>query len=237
MEPTIDGVTRWLHDLLDEAKPGGETQQAALQAVSSLAQPGQTAGVLRSVRARPADLSALLAHSYRHPLGFDQLTLINAAPRFRLRLHTWWPDDDRGTEHVHDHRYPPAAAILHGGYEMHLLRPDPAGVRMAEFREQPNQAAEGWHLERIGDTSLGLAGTIQLTKGDTYALAADTLHQVGVAPGTQCLTLFLETAPAGITTRVFAERSINDRASTLKQPLTREDYLRILDAALTVITI
>ncbi|HEX4062175.1 MAG TPA: hypothetical protein VHY58_14260 [Streptosporangiaceae bacterium] len=236
MEPAIDSVTRWLHDLLDGAKPGGETQQAAFQALSSLAQPGHTVAVLRSLRARPANVSRLLARSYRHPLGFDQLALIDAAPRFRLRLHTWWPDSDRGTEHVHDHRYPPAAAILHGGYAMHLLRPDPVGVQMTEFREQPNQLTEGWQLDRIGDTSLGLVGTIQLTKGDAYALAADTLHQVVVAPGTQCLTLFLESTPVGLTTRVFAERGASARASTPKQHLTREDYLRILDAALTVIT-
>jgi hypothetical protein len=235
MDLTPGGVARWLHGLLDDAPAGEATQRAALEAVSGLGTPGRIVPVLRSLHDDPRSAAARAVQSYRHPLGFDKLELIDAAPRFMLRLHIWWPTHPRGTEDVHNHRYAPASAILHGGYEMRIFQPAGHGAAMAEFREEYTGHEAGWRLDPAGEGTLALIAVSKLTSGDSYALAADTLHRVAIAPEAACVTLFLETAPIRSTTQIFTEVGNPPRPVTPKLPLSPEDYSQVLARVLAVL--
>ncbi|HEY2577158.1 MAG TPA: hypothetical protein VGI74_12710 [Streptosporangiaceae bacterium] len=235
MDLTPGAAARRLHSLLDDAPPGEATQRAALEAVSGLGAPGQIVPVLRALREDPQIVAARAVQSYRHPLGFDKLELIDAAPRFILRLHIWWPDRPRGTEDVHNHRYAPASAILHGGYEMQVFQSASHGAVMAEFREEYTVHEASWRLDPIGEAHLTLTAMSKLTSGDSYVLAADTLHRVAIAPEVACVTLFLETAPIRSTTQIFTEAGSPTRPVTPKLPLRQEGYLQILARVLAVL--
>jgi len=235
MDLTPSGMARWLHRLLDDVPAGEATQRAALEAISGLGAPGRIVPVLRALGEDPSSVAARSVQSYRHPLGFDKLELIGAAPRFILRLHIWWPGHPRGAEDVHNHRYAPASAILHGGYEMQIFQPASRGVAMAEFREEYTVHEARWRLDPIGQTPLALTATSKLTSGDSYALAADTLHRVTIAPEATCVTLFLETAPIRSTTQIFTEVGSPFRPVTPKLPLGPGDYLQVLAKVLAVL--
>ncbi len=236
MDLTPGGVTRWLGNLLQTARSEDATQRAALEAVSLLASAERIPALLSSLHSSPQDLNDRTILSYRHALGFDKLTLIDAAPLFVLRMHVWWPERDRGTEHVHDHRFVLASAILRGGYEMDIFTPDAGGEPMSEFREQMSDPTADWRLYPVGPAHLRLLSTTRLIQGVSYAQAADTLHRITVAPGTLCLTLFLETAAVGSTTRIFSAERINHSVTVPKQTLTTEEYLQLLNAVLAELT-
>jgi hypothetical protein len=236
MDLTSSGVTHWLYNLLQTARSNDDTQRAALEAISLLASPERVSALLSSLRSSTQGLDDRTMLSYRHALGFDKLTLINAAPSFVLRIHAWWPERNRGTEHIHDHRFVLASAILRGGYDMHSFTPDIAGEPMSEFREQLSDPSADWRLYPVGSAHLRLLGTTKLIQGVSYSQAADTLHQVVVTPETLCLTLFLETAAISSTTRIFSEARINHSVTVPKQILTTEEYLQLLDAVLAEIT-
>lgn len=235
MDLTPSAAAHRLHRLLDDVPAGEATQRAALEAISGLGTPGRIVPVLRALGEDPSGVAARAVQSYRHPLGFSKLELIDAAPRFILRLHIWWAGHPRGTEDVHNHRYAPASAILHGGYEMQIFQPASRGTAMAEFREEYTVHEASWRLDPIGETTLALTATSNLTGGDSYALAADTLHRVTIAPETTCVTLFLETAPIRSTTQIFTEVGSPARPVTPKLPLGPEDYRQVLAKVLTVL--
>lgn len=235
MDLTPGGLARRLHRLLDDVPAGEATQRAALEAISGLGTPGRIVPVLRALGADPSTVAARSVQSYRHPLGFDKLELIDAAPRFILRLHIWWPGHSRGAEDVHNHRYAPASVILHGGYEMQIFQRASRGVAMAEFREEYTVHEASWRLEPVGEIALALTATGNLSSGDSYALAADTLHRVTIAPEATCVTLFLETAPIRSTTQIFTEVGSPSRPVAPKLPLGPEGYLQVLAKVLSVL--
>ena len=230
MEVTVAGVTDWLHGLLDESRTTEETQRAALSAVTTLAAPETTMQLLMSVRDTAQALSRRVELSYRHALGFDKLALIDGAPSFVLRLHVWWPEQHRGSEHVHDHRFVLASAILRGGYEMQVFRAESAGLPVTEYREQLSRPDADWQLSPLGPSHLRMLSSARLSAPCSYVLAADTLHRVIVLPDTLCLTLFLETAAVGSTTRVFTDAGVSAPMTMPKLTLSSSDYLRLLDA-------
>jgi hypothetical protein len=175
-------------------------------------------------------------HSYLHPLGFHKLMLINAAPAFELRLHVWWPDAPPGVDHIHNHRFAFASAVVRGGYNMRIFQTDPAGQPMYEYHENVSPDG-GWQLTPVGPARLGLLTSVNLEPGASYALAANALHRVDVAPGDLCVTLLLRTECAtGLATRVFAEPGQAVAASIPIKETSTEDYREQLDALLGELT-
>src|SRR5581483_9107470 len=160
MDLTSSAVTHWLHDLLQTARSDDDTQRAALEAVSFLAAPERMPALLSSLRSSTESLNDRTMLSYRHALGFDKLTLINSAPSFVLRMHAWWPKHNRGAEHVHNHRFVLASAILRGGYDMHSFASDTAGEPMYEFQEQLSDPSADWRLQPVGPAHLGCSAAL-----------------------------------------------------------------------------
>jgi hypothetical protein len=220
-----DGVIGSLYDALGHPQPaGGNHANVALETTSSLAQPSRLAGLLRSLGHDGGAVANCASQSYLHPLGFHKLMLINAAPLFELRLHVWWPDSSPGADHIHNHRFPFASAIVRGGYKMQIFQAAATGVPMLEYREQPSPDG-GWQLTAVSPAHLTPVASLNLAPGTSYAVAADTLHRVTVAPGSLCVTLLLSTAyAAGPTTRVFAEPGQPVRGLIPLTTMSCDDY-------------
>ena len=235
MSSTLAETTHMLHDAFDGLESRDDVLDTALATVSGLAQPSMLAGLVRSLRASAQAVDACATLSYHHPLGFDKLALIDAEPEFMLRLHVWWPGNARGAEHVHNHRFGLATCVVRGGYDMEVFQPAKTGLPMVEYREKLSPGSADWELDPLNPLNaahLRLLTRIRLAEGAGYALAANTLHRVGVAPGALCVTLFLETLIVGSKTRVFAEPDQAPPAFTPKEALNSDGYLQRVDAVL-----
>lgn len=231
MSSALDRVTRTLQRHLGQPSPGSQAH-VALDLVSSLAEGSLLAEIRQSLQAAPDRLARRAADSHRHPLGFDRLALVNAEPAFMLRVHAWWPTSSRGREHVHNHRFAFASSIVCGGYDMEVYQPDPEGVPMDEYEEHVAPLTGNWSLELQGSGRLSVRCTTRLGAGGSYWVGPETLHRVDVPADQTCITLFLETALTGVTTRVFTRPGDMPPAYTRKRALSVAEYQRILDAVI-----
>jgi hypothetical protein len=159
--------------------------------------------------------------------------LVNAAPLFELRLHVWWPDSNPGVDHVHNHRFAFASAVVRGSYNMQVYQVDPAGAPALEYREMVSPQG-GWRLTPAGTARIGLLTSVNLEPGTSYALASDALHRVAVAPGALCITLLLRTALAPRqSTRVFAKPGHGVPTMIPIMAMSSDDYRKHLKALLS----
>lgn len=223
------------HGHADDAQPAGLGEIAAAE-VAVLGQRTRILELLGWVRADPAALAACAALSYRHPLGFDNLGLIDAAPRFSLRLHLWRPGGSRSAEHVHNHRFGFASVLLRGSYEMRIFRPGQTGTPVTEYREGLANRAAGWRLDRVGEAHVRQLAGLTLHQGSSYWIGPQTLHRVEVPPAYLCCTLFLETASVAPTTRVFTAPGLAVQASTPRRTFSPDDYARGIDVVIAELT-
>jgi hypothetical protein len=233
MDLTIEAVTdRLQRSAGDFSAAAGEAPERALEIMSALARPRQLSELLRSLRASPQIAAECATKSYKHPLGFDKILLIDSYPAFKLRLHAWWPGNDPSTPHVHDHRYGLASTIVRGEYHMQLFQRDQSGNPMTEYREVYTGGQSGWNLETIGNARLQRLASVSFYAGSSYAIAASALHRIIVPPDAMCVTLFLETLSAESSTHVFAEPGIAVPPVTPMRTLTSDGYEQRLDAVL-----
>jgi len=205
MSVTMVDVRRVLSALLLEHSPADYDSKAILNALSSIAQPDALVGLIDSVRADSRALASCASRSFRHPLGFDKIMLLNCLPLFSLRIHVWWPSDTAGVEHIHNHRFNFVSFAVRGGYTMETFQADgDSGIIMAEYQETLTQKRK-WELRRLGDAYIQPLCTVAVKQGSGYELQADTLHKVTVEPGSMCITIFLQTTQIRTTTRVFTQ--------------------------------
>jgi hypothetical protein len=199
--------------------------------------------LMRAARGDRAAAEANATRSYRHPLGFEKLVLRDAEPDYSLRLHVWWPDARPGVEHVHNHRYGFATAIVRGGYQMRLYQRADAeavgdAIAMTGYVEQVSGAHAGtaagsrWSLTPTGAERLRVISSFELTAGGGYALAAETLHQIHVPPGQLCVTLFLQTELVGGDTRVFTDGDTPPAYELVRRTMSAAEYQDRLSALL-----
>ncbi len=225
-------ATSIIHSALPQAIDPGQAPEGAMTALHQIAGDAEVSSFLRATR----DDTTVPFHatrSYRHPLGFDTLLLIEAPPRFRLRMHAWWPYNEPTVEHVHNHRFAVATKIILGHYEMKTYQIGPEGSPMSEYRERSSPEEETWSMDHIGVANLRVSASTHIGKGSGYALAADVLHQVWVPQGTMCVTLFL-TVPAILDqpryTRVFAPEGTWAPEPSQKHVMLVGDYQDRLEA-------
>lgn len=225
MRLVLDGVTGSLYDALGQASLAGRSHSSvALEKTSSLAHSSHLTQLLRSLIDDTEAAEKCANWSYLHPLGFHKLMLINASPLFDLRLHVWWPDGEPGVDHIHNHRFALASAVVRGGYNMQLFQADPAGTPMVEYREASTPNG-GWRLTRLGTARLGQLTSVNLGPGASYDLTASALHRVDVARGNLCITLVLRTSHVtGLATRVFARPDQPVSRSIPVEEMSRNNY-------------
>ena len=214
------------------APAGDESPDSAVAVVSLLAYSGRIAEFLCAIRDTPALVKHCAPMSHRHPLGFEKIMLIDAQPQFFLRMHAWRPGGEPGVEHVHNHRFMMATAVLRGCYDLQIFQPCRLGMPMVEYRETTGPDGRTWCLDNIGIRHLRLLTSARVSRGGGYALAADALHRVRVPGDTLCITLFLGAlASAGVApqTRVFAAPGNGAPAQTQMKPFSGDEYRRRLD--------
>jgi len=219
------------HGHADDGRPAGLAETATAE-VTVLGQRTRILELLGWVRADPAALAACAALSYRHPLGFDNLGLIDAGPLFTLRLHLWRPGGSRSVEHVHNHRFGFASMLLRGSYEMRIFRPGQTGMPMTEYREGLASRAAGWRLDQVGEAHVRQLAVLTLHQGSSYWIGPQVLHRIAVPPAALCCTLFLETARVAPTTRVFTTPGLAVPAAVPRRTFSPDDYARGIDAVI-----
>lgn len=228
------GVIDSLHDDLGRALLQAGTQKAALETTSWLGRSRLLTKLLGSLHENPAAAAACARESYQHPLGFFKLMLINAAPLFELRAHVWWPDSTPGVDHIHNHRFAFASAIVRGSYDMQTFRVDRAGTPVMEYREMVS-AESGWRLQAVGPAWLRVLTSATVAEGTGYALTPGVLHRIRVPTGSPCVSLLLRTTMAGATTRVFASPGDEVPRRIPLKALSGDDYRRQLAALLRLL--
>ena len=231
LEATAAGLRR----ALAQAPVTAGASSVAMDELRALAEPHRVTALLEEVLRDDAHAARHAGLSYTHPLGFEKIILIDAEPDFALRLHAWWPTGTPEVEHIHDHRFGFATTILAGGYTMRTFAISPDGDEMAEYREESAGTRPAWRLERVGENRLIVASESRLGRGANYALAAQTLHQVDVTPGTLCITMFLQTRVIGSATRVFALPERHEPPVRAKRPMSVQSYRAQLDAVLAAL--
>ena len=231
LEATAAGLRR----ALAVAPATAGASSVALDELRALAEPLGVAALLEEVLRDNAHAARHAGLSYTHPLGFEKIILIDAEPDYALRVHAWWPTGTPEIEHVHNHRFGFASTILAGGYTMRTFAISPDGDDVAEYREQTAETPPAWRLERVGENRLIVASESRLGRGAHYALAAQTLHQVDVTPGTLCITMFLQTKVIATATRVFAQPGRHEPPLRAKKPMSVQSYRAQLDAVLAAL--
>jgi hypothetical protein len=234
MGQTHSGAAAVLHEIL--ARPADDPDRSAelLETVSAMARPSELTELLLSLYKDDQAISACTKRSFRHPLGFDKLALIDALPLFILRIHAWWPRSESGVDHVHNHRFSFVSSIVCGSYDMQMYTKDPNGSLMVEYQEEVT-ADLGWRLQRVATTRIKPLTTIRLQQGASYALPAETLHRITVQHEVPCLTLFLQTKISRSTTQVFVDHDDPVPAGTPKRPFSCENYRQQLASVISLL--
>lgn len=122
-------------------------------------------------------LTCAAERTIEHVNGFDRITLVNALPHYRLRLHIWWPERRGTPEDIHNHAWDFGSALLCGQLRFKTYILDPTGEEHWLYRHRYGQpsAYRGGDVERVQlrcvfDTSMP-AGTI-------YTFDHDQIHRV-----------------------------------------------------------
>jgi hypothetical protein len=234
MGQTYSGAAAILHDALKQPPRGGQPSADLLEILSAMARPDDLAELLLSLGKDDKVIDACAERSFRHPLGFSKLTLIDALPLFNLRVHVWWPGDEGGVDHVHNHRFSFVSGVVGGSYDMQLYEQDPAGFPVIEYRENVSPEL-GWRLDYVATTRIRPITTIRLQPGTSYKLPAETLHRVTVQQAVPCVTLFLQTTISRSTTQVFIKPGEPIPSQIAKQPYSGDDYRRQLESILALL--
>src|SRR5215213_3610947 len=122
--------------------------------LESLKGRGQLCTLLKSLLGDERRLESVAARSYSHSNNFDKIVLSDAkSPAYKVRLHIWWPDDKPAkVEHVHNHAWDFATAIVTGGYMTQIFQRCDDGAEWHEYRYQlPKSSDEDTYwLEYLG---------------------------------------------------------------------------------------
>lgn len=237
LDPTLEATADRLRRAFAAAPATAGAPGAAMEELRRLAEPRSVAALLEGVLRDDAHAAFHAGLSYTHPLGFEKIILLDAEPEFALRIHVWWPTGKPEIEHVHNHRFGFASFVLAGGYTMRTFAISPDGDDMVEYREEVADTPPAWRLERVGENRLVVASESRLGQGAYYGLAAQTLHQVDVTPGTLCITMFLQTCVTGSATQVFALPGRHETRVRAKKPMSVKSYRAQLDAVLAALAV
>lgn len=254
---TIRTVAGILDRRLGAGAPGAHRSaaQEALGAMGELLDADLLAPLLDELAAeadRRQDAAAQRAGlSYRHALGFDKVMLLVGRPAYMLRAHVWRPRTagtgaggttapGGGTEHIHNHRFGFASAVLRGELRMRLYTvqgaqggADAAGrgepeadgtTEVTAYEEEVTAGDTEWLIRPVGSARLRMSADLNLTAGSRYCLDAGQPHQVVQGHGPGSATLFLETVALRSRTDVYTEPGRPAPARVVKRPLDLADY-------------
>lgn len=152
------------------------------------------------VENRSVELQNIAKRSYGHLNGFDKIVLISSPqPKYRLRLHIWWPQSDTGVvERIHNHAWDFGSMLLTGAYRFQEYIVSDQYSRDAVCFQQyccrPSSKihdARSYEMVRVGEKPLLCCFDSTLVAGSSYTLSSETLHRVISHPRTLTSTVVL----------------------------------------------
>jgi hypothetical protein len=142
-----------------------------------------------------AKMEELLEKSFYHPLGFDKFVLLQGK-EFSLRLHNFKPmDEGQPSEHVHNHKWEFASAILHGSFVSEVYEEAAWGIPTLRYLTLPTGTVFD------ANTYLQIVRRDVNSAGTQYYMTTDVLHSV------------TDVAPEGAIS-IIAKGHTDERAST-----------------------
>jgi hypothetical protein len=183
---TDDGLDRLKHALEHNAR-----QDQLIRILSSLGGSTSLVNALDGCLADREGLRQIADRSYAHILGFDKIVLLSVPAVAKLRLHVWWPEQERVLEHPHNHRYASHSFIVAGSLRMTMHIVEGHGPNVVHYREGSGSQDKRWRYEKVGTTTLSSGMTAEMPAGSTYSMSAEVVHSIAPPQGF-CATLFLE---------------------------------------------
>lgn len=188
--------------------------------------------LIDSAADRPSQVAECARRSYRHALGFEKIMLMVGARASTLRLHVWRPADvpAHAAEHIHNHRFEFASAVLRGSVAMETFTPHPGGTPMTAFEESIGTDGRSWVMRPRGQERLRKTMDLRLAAGTLYQMDAEAMHRVTNDPSRRTITLFLEAASGHgrTTTDVYAPLGAGAPAEFHRVPLRVDEYMSAL---------
>ncbi|MGW6311677.1 hypothetical protein [Streptomyces sp. NPDC055099] len=232
-----------------EATLGGDVPEArrldvARATVAELADEPTLLGMLTELATGAETTAACARRSYRDTLGCQwRLLLIDGGYPYTLRLHAWRASGPDERLDIHNHRSALASAVVRGELRSDLYVSEgpgggsaDGGVTVTAYREQLSADGADWLLLHRGSARLRLVHTVRYVAGASYALGPLALHRAWCDPGSEALTLFLET---GTERRPHTDvYSTVDRHPTAvhKAALTQHEFRSVLTALAASLT-
>ncbi|MEU6676674.1 hypothetical protein [Streptomyces sp. NPDC046925] len=233
-----------------EATLGGDVPEArrldvGRAAVAELADETTLLGMLTELATGTETTAACARRSYRDTLGCQwRLLLVDGGYPYTLRLHAWRAAGPDERLDIHNHRSALASAVVRGELRSELYvsegpgegSADDGGVTVTAYREQLSADGADWLLVHRGPTRLRLVHTVGYVAGASYALGPLALHRAWCDPGSEALTLFLETgAERRPHTDVYSTAARHPTA-VHKAALTEREFRSVLTALAASLT-
>lgn len=174
--------------LVREGNDPGEASDLLLR---DLARPRHLSAFLREVMRDSVRAEQLAQSSHRHALGFDKFVLAVFGELGQLRMHVWWPDQERLPEHIHNHRFQFSSVVVSGRLRTRYYRTAERGVRHLHLRECSQLGDTEWRFQHRGVLTVAETLTADLAAGSCYSMPADLWHRVE-AGATATVTLMLQ---------------------------------------------
>jgi hypothetical protein len=171
-------------------------------ALARLLEQSSPTGLIHALMDNEESLEKAAYASYRHANGFDKFVLASSPGGPSVKMDVWWPEDTRGQEDVHNHRYSFSSRLLTGelSIEHYELRDD--GMPMNHFDiEIVSRRTD--RLNDRGQERVEKRFEASIPAGTTYWLHHQQLHRVVAAPGVLSATLVCQDANARDTSDIF----------------------------------
>ncbi|WP_093589068.1 hypothetical protein [Streptomyces griseoaurantiacus] len=178
---------------------------------------------------RPAEVAECARRSYHHALGCEKIMLMVGSGSSTLRVHVWRPSDvpTHAAEHVHNHRFEFASAVLCGSMTMEVFSLDPSGGSMEAYAESIGEDGETWVMRPHGSERLRKTMHMRLAAGTLYQMDAGSLHRTANGSSVCTVTLFLEAwaGPGRPRTDVYSRVGAGAPSEFRRSPMRPDEYL------------
>jgi hypothetical protein len=203
------------------------------------------------LRGRSGLLDMVTKMSYRHPNGFDKISLdYSHLQSVTRRIHLWWPpgSDPLNREHIscaesdiHNHPWAFTSKILCGSIRnetFRLVTSSQQSVPRDAFRiEIPTDGSKAKPSSKyIGTQHVEIFGAQDLHIGDSYALNEEILHRI-VPLGERPVSTLVAQMPLGRSNSIVLRRAEEcPRPKVKHRKFTQREARSLLEAFLDVIT-
>ena len=179
-------------------------------------------------------LARCASRSLAHPLGFDKFTLMTSE-LYQVRLHIWWPNEGRGREDIHNHRFSFVSAVILGQVEVTIYDLAKPGTVMMQYREHRRRGGASYQYVQMDSVQVQVASAFSLAPGSAYYLRSSALHCVDVLTGTMAATLFVRIPRLATSTTVLVRSGEREPLAGVRRTFDLEEARERLEMFATVL--